>query len=253
MRAVPIRAISFDLFDTLVDLHLDTLPEIELDGTRWRGTHLEIHRAIRELAPLVELEPLLRALAAVDRDLRRPREVEGRELPTLERFTELAARLGLREPGLPERLTEAHMGMLESCAHTPQHHAGVLADLATRAPLALCSNFSHAPTARRILQAAGLGGLLGPLLISDEVGFRKPRSEIFRAVLEALDCEPGDVLHVGDRLDADVGGAAALGLRTAWLTRRVPDPLAQRAAYSGPSPDWIVSDLSELRALLDAS
>jgi putative hydrolase of the HAD superfamily len=84
------------------------------------------------------------------------------------------------------------------------------------------------------------------------VGWRKPRREIFEALLGDLGLAPGDVLHVGDNLEADVGGAAALGMRTAWLTRRVSDPSAARERYPGPPPDFTIADLAELPALLDA-
>jgi FMN phosphatase YigB (HAD superfamily) len=57
------------------------------------------------------------------------------------------------------------------------------------------------------------------------------------------------VLHVGDQLESDVGGAAELGLRTAWITRRVADSADARARYSGPAPDHVVADLAEVPAL----
>ena len=40
-------------------------------------------------------------------------------------------------------------------------------------------------------------------------------------------------------------------MRTAWLTRRIPDPAAARARYEGPPPDHVIADLEELEALLD--
>ena len=66
-----------------------------------------------------------------------------------------------------------------------------------------------------------------------------------------LGCQAHEVLHVGDNLDADVGGAATLGMRTAWLTRRVADPAAARSSHGGPLPDFTLADLAELPALLD--
>ena len=57
---------------------------------------------------------------------------------------------------------------------------------------------------------------------------------------------------MGDDLRADVGGAAPLGIRTAWLTRRVRDPEAKLRVYEGPPPDWTLADLGELSALLEA-
>jgi len=41
------------------------------------------------------------------------------------------------------------------------------------------------------------------------------------AVLAELGVAPAETLHVGDSLSADIGGAAPLGIRTAWITRRI--------------------------------
>jgi FMN phosphatase YigB (HAD superfamily) len=81
------------------------------------------------------------------------------------------------------------------------------------------------------------------------VGLRKPRPEIFRRRRRA---GRGGGDHVGDDLVADVGGAAPLGIRTAWVTRRVRDPEAKLREWAGPAPDWTVSDLAELEKLVPA-
>ena len=57
-------------------------------------------------------------------------------------------------------------------------------------------------------------------------------------------------LPILDRLRADVVGAAAVGLRTASITRRVPDADAALGRHEGPPPDHVIADLSELVALI---
>ena len=116
--------------------------------------------------------------------------------------------------------------------------------------LGLCSNFSHTPTALAVLEDAGLGDVLDPIVISDQHGFRKPRPEIFREVLDALGARPDEVLHVGDRLDADIAGAAALGIGTVWITRRVREPEWTLDEHDGPRPDHVITELRELIHLL---
>ena len=69
-------------------------------------------------------------------------------------------------------------------------------------------------------------------------------------MLARLGVAPEQALHVGDSLRADVVGAAGLGMRTAWLTRRVKDPRAALEAYTGPAPDFTIRDLAELPGLL---
>jgi len=244
-----IEALSFDLFETLVDGELGRLPIVEWQGRRFPSTAGVLHDDVVARHP-VSLDDLLDAMGRVDRALRRPRWAAGRELPNLERFEAIVAELGLDDAALARDLAARHMEMV--CAHTsmPTHHPALLARLARRFRIALCSNFSHAPTARRILEERGLAASFAVVVVSDEVDARKPARPIFDAVARALAVPPERILHVGDRLEADVAGAAAAGMRTAWITRSVRDADAARAAWEGPEPDLVVADLGEIEAVL---
>ncbi len=243
---MPLRAVVFDLFDTLVDLHMDGLPLITVNGRTFPSTAGILHAEIAQHAP-VPLEDFARAQREVDQQVRAPRYESGREFPTRERFDLVLAKLGVApSAALAERLTALHMGLLVGQVRHLAHHAEVLAQLRGRVQLAVCSNFSHSQTALAVLEAAGLRWHFDAVLVSDAVGFRKPRPEIFRATLGALGVAPEDALHVGDSLSADIAGAAALGMQTAWITRRVPKAEEALAKHEGPRPDHIVADLSEL-------
>ena len=52
------------------------------------------------------------------------------------------------------------------------------------------------------------------VVLSSEVGKRKPHAAIFERALEEVAVEPGDALFVGDRIDADVLGASRVGMTT---------------------------------------
>jgi putative hydrolase of the HAD superfamily len=131
-------------------------------------------------------------------------------------------------------------------------HGEVLGALGRTLSLGLCSNFTHTETALAVLDDAGLRRHLHPdaLVVSDAFGYRKPRAEIFREVLARLGVGADEALHVGDSLRADVGGAAPLGLRTVWITRRVRNPEEALAKHEGPAPDFTIRDLAELPALV---
>jgi len=252
---VPIRTIIFDLFDTLVDLGLPRMAAAPAGARPVHSTAARLHEAMLGQGgggAEISLERFVEVLREVDRSLMLPRHREGRELSTVERFETLADLLGLADPALPGLLTEVHMGALTEYVSTPEHHPETLAGLGRRRQLGLCSNFTHAETARRVLQEARLDPHLDAVVISEEVGIRKPRAEIFQATLDALDARPDETLHVGDNLSADVGGAAALGVGTVWITRRVREPEAALKKYQGPPPDWTIGDLAELEPLLEA-
>lgn len=69
-----------------------------------------------------------------------------------------------------------------------------------------------------------LDPLRGRVLISSEVGVRKPGAGFFAHVARAAGCAPGEVLFVGDDFDNDYSGATAAGLRAVLL-----DPQARYA------------------------
>jgi putative hydrolase of the HAD superfamily len=242
-----IRAVSFDLFDTLVDL--EWAPPVRVGELELGPSTPALHEALGD--PRVPLEAFAAALRGVDRSIRRERYGEGREVSTRERMEALLGALGRRpDDALVERLRAVHMERLRAQVRALEHHPPLLAQLRQELPLGVCSNFTDARTALLVLDEARLARHLDAAAISESVGWRKPRREIFEALLGALGVAPAELLHVGDNLEADVAGAAALGLRTAWLTRRVPDPAAARARYAGPPPDHELADLAELPALL---
>ncbi|WP_367828471.1 HAD family hydrolase [Streptomyces sp. LMG1-1-1.1] len=61
--------------------------------------------------------------------------------------------------------------------------------------------------------------LLDGVFYSARTGAIKPEPEAFAAVEHASGLRPGELLHVGDSMTADVRGAAAAGWHTAWVDR----------------------------------
>jgi len=248
---VPVRAVVFDLFDTLVDLRWENLPSVEHRGARVPASARALHALVAERAE-VSFERFVDGMLEGGRAFLESHYAQDREVSTHERFTDVLGRLGVEDPELVGRMTDAHMEVLRGGVEVIAHHGAVLDDLGRTLRLGLCSNFSHTATALAVLGQAGLRARLDAraLVVSDTFGWRKPRADIFREVVARLGVDPADALHVGDSLRADVAGAAAAGLRTAWLTRRVRDPEAALAEHAGPAPDHVIGDLRELPDLV---
>ena len=248
-RLPGIEALSFDLFETRIDGRIERMPRIDWGGRSVPSTAGVLHEHVAR-SHEIERDRFLEVLRATDRELRASYSDVDRELPTIVRFGEVLKRLGIGDATLAGELTELHMGFVREYSEVPPHHAALLARLNAKRPIALCSNFSHTPTALRLVEDFGLRPHLDVVVVSEAVGIRKPRAEIFEAVLEGLGVAPERVLHIGDKLKQDVAGAAAVGMRTAWVTRRVHDPEAELARHDGPPPDCRVADLGELEAVL---
>lgn len=85
-------------------------------------------------------------------------------------------------------------------------------------PVRIASNFDG--RLRRVVAGrAEIAGLGGSLVISSEVGYRKPHPEFYLAACASLGLEPSKVLCVGDDPENDVNGARRAGLRGVLLDR----------------------------------
>lgn len=85
-------------------------------------------------------------------------------------------------------------------------------------PIALISNGTP-DLQREKIGACGIERYFRSIVISGEVGYRKPRREIFTYCLERLGCAADEALMIGDRLDTDIKGANDMHIRSVWLNR----------------------------------
>jgi putative hydrolase of the HAD superfamily len=77
------------------------------------------------------------------------------------------------------------------------------------------------------IEALGLHDLMDTILISQREKLRKPDAAIFRRAAGCLNVSPEHCLFVGDNPVADILGAAAAGMRTAWFRGAMDWPVDQ--------------------------
>ena len=243
-------AVFFDLFDTLVRFERERLPLVEINGKTVRSTVGRLHAVLAAHVPHVTLGGVYAALAASWQEAERLRAIDHREVPARQRFADFFRRLALDPRDLPTgldvALIDAHRRELAKAASFPVHHRPLLERLASRHRLAVVSNFDYTPTALAILDAAGVRELFAAIVVSDEVGWRKPRADIFEEAVRRTGAEPRRTLFVGDRADIDVAGAHGIGMEAAWINRdREPLP-------PGISPPrYEIRDLAELEGIVE--
>jgi putative hydrolase of the HAD superfamily len=107
----------------------------------------------------------------------------------------------------------------------------MLESLAGRYRLALLSNFTHPPAVDQILTRLRIRSFFDEVLVSGQIGMRKPHPAVFAELTRRLGHAAEDIIFVGDELQADIVGAQNAGLRTVWMTYRQklerPSPLGQ--------------------------
>lgn len=228
----PIRALSFDLDDTLWPIApVIERAEAELDA--WLRAHCP------DVGPACSSAALRHArirLAAERPEL-------AHDHAALRRLTLAHA---LAPHGYGADLVERAYAIFDAARHEVELFADARAALercAARYPLAAVTN-GTADVAR-----LGLAGLFAAHVNAIHAGAPKPAPAIFRRAAEALGVPCAAIVHIGDDPIGDVAGARACGMRTIWLNRFARGwPLADLA------PDLEIAtlaDLDDALALLD--
>ena len=112
--------------------------------------------------------------------------------------------------------------------------------------LVLASNFDE----RLNAVCAGLEEMssISRVIISSEIGWRKPAPEFFDIVCRQTECRPDEILFVGDDLLNDIHGAEQVGMATAWIDRKGQPLGGMFGSNDQPAPvsTWQMRSLMEL-------
>lgn len=244
------RTVIFDLFDTLADFARDRLPLIHIDGESIRSTTAVVYPLFTERYTHISLEAFYRAFRESFDEAARLRDREEREVSAHERFTLFFQKLQIpvtRETeAFLSSLLDAHMACIAESVHAPPERVALLEWLRPKYQLGLISNFDHGPTARQILDRTGMTSFFDLILISDELGQRKPHAAIFEMACQSLGIRPHEAIFIGDSPGIDVAGAKGVGMAVIWLNRKGED-----LDESIPPPDYTVTRLEEIKSILD--
>ena len=141
---------------------------------------------------------------------------------------------------LPILLAEVHRA---ASRFRLQPYPGVedtLRQLHSQYRLAVISD-AQTPYALPELHAAGLSGYFDPIIISGDVGFRKPDLRLFSAALSAMKMDPSEVVHVGNDMYRDIYGAQGLKMKAVFFKSN--QGVQEK---EGVKPDYIIYKFPEL-------
>jgi HAD superfamily hydrolase (TIGR01509 family) len=202
-----LEAVAFD--------YRDTLAEFRWDEARWR-------RGLEALVVAAGADP--GAAGRVGEGLRRRFTRPEADLAELDYPIAVAA--ALAEAGVDAAPAAVRRGIqAEFRAWAPARRvhpdARALLDRVRRLGLRIAvaaNTFDPPDLFRADLAEQGIGERVDAVVLSCEVGVRKPHPRFYAAVLTALGVEPGAAMFVGDRMRDDVLGAAAAGMQTCLAT-----------------------------------
>jgi HAD superfamily hydrolase (TIGR01549 family) len=194
-----LRGVLFDLDDTLTDRS----------------------RSIKKFAPeLVRRFDLDRSEMAPSEIVRCIEDGDGNGYATRERLCEhLRLWLPWKEVPSMEELAAFWRENFPRCNVEREGVTATLRELQRRGlKLGVISN--GAPTQHVKIDVMGLRPFFSVVIVSDDVGIKKPDPRIFRMAMEKLGLDASEVIFVGDNPELDIAGARGVGIRAIWLKCR---------------------------------
>ena len=226
-----VRAISFDLDDTLYD----NRPVIE-NAEQWMVDHMRdryLASAMYDRAWWLQLKhELQRADPSLHDDVSRCR------LMMLE--------VGLQRGGMAESQAKqeakqvfAEFLEVRSQVVVPAESIEVLKQLSRHFPLVVITNGNV------LLERIGLDGHFKHVLKAGNGRKMKPAPDMFRLMAAQLKLRPQQILHVGDDVTTDIFGAIRNGYQAAWINNQGQD---WRTLHT--LPHLMLQDIRDLLTLL---
>lgn len=222
-----IKAVTFDLWDTIVDDDSDEALRAE-QGLRSKRDErrFQIWEALNDVKP-IDYGRVALAYDTAEAGF----NVVWKECHI--NWT-IAQRIRVVLAGLKRQVTEAVFDRLvEGHARmevdiSPNPIDGIqqaLQELSTRYKLCIVSDSIVTPGTglREILDKHGLKQYFSGFAFSDEVGHSKPHPAMFKSASKQLGVDLDEIVHIGDRDHNDVKGPHAVGAKAILFTATRPD------------------------------
>ncbi|MFN8526790.1 MAG: HAD family hydrolase [Chloroflexota bacterium] len=212
-----IRAVLFDLDDTLFDHHAGMRAGV---------------RAARALHTGLASRPFDEVVADHSRILEEMHIefLAGRvtfEGAWVERFRRLLTQYELdHEPQTPVELAATYRAAMVSSRRIVPGADDLLQCLRGRVSIGIVTNNTRREQETKLAHL-GLDQYVDDLVTSEEIGAAKPSPEIYHAALQRVGCRADEAVMLGDNWYNDVHGATLVGIRAIWLNRHGldnPDP-----------------------------
>ncbi len=242
--------IIFDLFDTIINFNFRNLPTVDMNGIRSRTTGKEVYSVFSKYYPAIRFNRFYPYFIESYYQFQQMKLKEYREFPNRDRFDLMLKNMNITPDDRTDRLVDemvlAHMDGLASCIEFPEGNKTTLETVKNKGyRMAIVSNFDHAPTAHALIDKYGIRSFFEEIVISEEVGWRKPKPVIFIRALELLGIKPEAALFIGDNFNADISGAKDVGMDAVWLNSR-----NQALEDLIPQPDYMIYTLPQIKEIL---
>jgi putative hydrolase of the HAD superfamily len=231
---MPIRAVLFDMFDTLM--------LIEKNHAFYSPSLKKAHNFLVKNGVDVEFRAFKDAYIKARNALYSEADTTLEEPHFNRRISNALRSLGYVEvqrkivSGATNKFCEGFMEYVR----IDDHARSTLEKLYGKYKIGIVSNFAIPECVDRLLEKNGLEKFFDVVVVSATVNKRKPSPEIFQKALEKLDVRAENTVFVGDTIDSDIIGAKAAGMKSIFIERRVQEGVNQAC------PNEIIKSLDEL-------
>ena len=217
-----IKAVTFDLWDTIVDDESDEVYRAQQGlRTKKEERRHQIWSALNAISP-IEYEKVALAYDTAEAGF----VVVWKECHinwTVDQRIRVVLNGLKREvpKSVFDKLVDDHSRMEVEISPDPIDGIGeALKELSKRYKLSIVSDSIVTPGTglRDILQKHGLKDYFSGFAFSDEVGHSKPHRSMFDSAAKQLDVDVSEIVHIGDRDHNDVKGPHAIGARAILFT-----------------------------------
>jgi putative hydrolase of the HAD superfamily len=237
---MPIKAVLFDLFDTLL--------LIERNHEFYSPSLMRMYKYLNRKGINVSFEVFNQAYLKARDELYTKADPNLEEPHFNVRIAQTLQSLGYDYSVSSQLVAEASAEFCEEFMTFVQLDVDaekVLRDLHGKYKLGIVSNFAIPECVQKLLQNYKLADLFDVVVVSAVVNKRKPSPEIFEKTLLALGVSTEETVFVGDTVDADIAGAKAVGMRAIYVERRL------QKEVENARPDVTIKSLGELLPVLE--
>ena len=239
---MPPKAVIFDYIGTLVNCI----------GYSMGDSENNLHKALMAEGFELEKNKFLDAYNLAHQKYRVVRYEQHREVTNAIWVSEALCSLGYAVNPQDSHVIAALNVFFQNFIDTLELREGakqLLEQTAAQTKVGLISNFTHAPVIHKSLRKLGIHQYFNAIVVSEDVGWRKPAPQIFQDTLCRLQVNAERVVFVGDSPLEDIKGAKDAGLETVFVSSQFNS--LKDLDESKQQSDWAVKDLQTLLGLLD--
>lgn len=232
-----IKAVIFDFIGTLTNLK----------NYSWRVSEMKLYRAVVNAGFRVGSEVFFEAYRRIHERYRVVRYQRLIEVTNAVWVSEALTKLGFKTGPEDTRIKTAVNVFFQDYLNSLElRRCGkrILKNTAVDYELGLISNFTYAPVIYAALRRLDINEFFNAVLVSEEVGWRKPHAKIFEEALKKLGVTASETVYVGDSPLEDIKGASLIGIKTVFVPSQFYS--LEKLRESQQKPDVIVNDICEL-------